>query len=226
MHTEFSQAAFLPGTDFVGGTYIDTLKPFYEAAYKAIRFPWFEDGDVTESPLTIVYHDAYQKPSTWSSWPFLSTARNIAFDYHSYNIFSVPELLGNDNLETLTNRTCARVRDLQQLDSIASVIIGEWTAALTDCAKYLNGRGKGSRWEDEMHRDCSAYNTSTPDAAQLEMLQQSVEIQASAYSRLSGTAWWTWKAEDAVQWSYRDGLRLDYISRQRSDIDVCAKYDA
>lgn len=26
-------------------------------------------------------------------------------------------------------------------------IIGEWSTAVTDCAKWLNGRGVGSRWD-------------------------------------------------------------------------------
>jgi glucan 1,3-beta-glucosidase len=27
------------------------------------------------------------------------------------------------------------------------VVVGEWSPAMTDCAKYLNGRGVGSRYD-------------------------------------------------------------------------------
>lgn len=29
-------------------------------------------------------------------------------------------------------------------------IIGEWTTAPTDCAKWLNGRGAGARWDGSL----------------------------------------------------------------------------
>lgn len=46
-------------------------------------------------------------------------------------------------------------------------VMGEWSNAVTDCAKYLNGRGVGIRWEgtrqqEDMHRfgSCDTFTGS------------------------------------------------------------------
>ena len=43
---------------------------------------------------------------------------------------------------------CSHANDLQTFNTNQLLtIVGEWTPAMTDCAKYLNGRGIGSRYD-------------------------------------------------------------------------------
>jgi aryl-phospho-beta-D-glucosidase BglC (GH1 family) len=38
-------------------------------------------------------------------------------------------------------------------------IVGEWTPAMTDCAKYLNGRGVGARYDGSISKDAPVYGS-------------------------------------------------------------------
>lgn len=67
------------------------------------------------------------------------------------------------------------------------VIVGEWTPAMTDCAKYLNGRGIGSRYDGSIrqgapyHGSCDGQtgpgSTFTQDYK--DFLRQTWEAQVS-----------------------------------------------
>jgi len=66
-------------------------------------------------------------------------------------------------------------------------IVGEWTPAMTDCAKYLNGRGVGARYDGsirqgaQFHRSCNGQtgpgSTFTQDYK--NSLRQTWEAQVS-----------------------------------------------
>ena len=38
-------------------------------------------------------------------------------------------------------------------------IVGEWTPAMTDCAKYLNGRGVGARYDGSFSEGATSYGS-------------------------------------------------------------------
>ena len=38
-------------------------------------------------------------------------------------------------------------------------IVGEWTPAMTDCAKYLNGRGVGARYDGSISQGAPSYGS-------------------------------------------------------------------
>ena len=40
-------------------------------------------------------------------------------------------------------------------------IVGEWTPAMTDCAKYLNGRGVGARYDGSFSQGAPVYGNCT-----------------------------------------------------------------
>jgi glucan 1,3-beta-glucosidase len=42
---------------------------------------------------------------------------------------------------------CANAGRLMDFNRQLWTIVGEWTPAMTDCAKYLNGRGVGARFD-------------------------------------------------------------------------------
>jgi glucan 1,3-beta-glucosidase len=42
---------------------------------------------------------------------------------------------------------CENGKRLREFNSQLWTIVGQWTPAMTDCAKYLNGRGVGSRYD-------------------------------------------------------------------------------
>jgi glucan 1,3-beta-glucosidase len=97
---------------------------------------------------------------------------------------------------------------------------GEWSVAATDCAKYLNGRGIGSRYdgsyggESEHIGDCSAMTGSGDNFTDeyKEFLGKFWDVQTQT-SEQYGIGWffWTWKNEEAAEWSYKRGMELGFI---------------
>lgn len=97
-------------------------------------------------------------------------------------------------------------------------IVGEWTPAPTDCAKYLNGRGVGSRYDGSYPGSswvgsCTGKtgSASSFSADYKTFLKQYWEAQVIAYEQGAGWIQWTWKAESADDWSYQAGLAGGWI---------------
>ena len=67
-------------------------------------------------------------------------------DTHIYQMFSQDEV-SRTNAQHIS-AACANAGTLSSFD--LWVIVGEWTPAATDCAKYLNGRGVGARYDGSM----------------------------------------------------------------------------
>ena len=99
------------------------------------------------------------------------------------------------------------------------LLVGEWTAAANDCAKYLNGRGIGARYDGSypgstrvgsctgLTGDASTFSTSYKT-----FLGQHWEAQVMAYEKgAKGWIQWTWKAENADEWTYQAGLANGWI---------------
>lgn len=81
-------------------------------------------------------------------------------DTHIYQMFSQEEVSQSQSAHIavcilwspygrgliLCQSACAQGANVQSLTSLWTVV-GEWTTASTDCAKYLNGRGLGARFD-------------------------------------------------------------------------------
>uniref|UniRef100_A0A0W0F8B9 Putative glycoside hydrolase family 5 protein n=1 Tax=Moniliophthora roreri TaxID=221103 RepID=A0A0W0F8B9_MONRR len=103
-------------------------------------------------------------------------------------------------------------------------IIGEWTPAATDCAKYLNGRGVGSRYDGSYPGSsrigsCQGKTGSASSFSNdyKNFLRQYWEAQVITYEKGEGWIQWTWKAENADEWSYQAGLRNGWIPQNPSE---------
>jgi glucan 1,3-beta-glucosidase len=82
-------------------------------------------------------------------------------------------------------------------------VVGEWSNALTDCAKWLNGRGVGARWEGEwgsgsdqhFFGSCEGYtgNSSTFSQDYKDQMRKYFEVQIEIGERVQGWVYWAWK---------------------------------
>lgn len=98
---------------------------------------------------------------------------------------------------------------------------------MTDCAKYLNGRGAGSRYDGTFSGStyvgsCTGLTgkASTFSASFKTFLRQAWEAQVIAFER-GGQGWlmWTWKTESADEWSYQAGLANGWIPHNPTDFE-------
>ena len=106
---------------------------------------------------------------TVSNYEFLcilSTISTAFSSQHEYQVFNYDQLelsfpehitvsravlkctLPTHKSTALPQYSCQTLSSLAAYaDSNIYTIIGEWTTAPTDCAKWLNGRGVGARWD-------------------------------------------------------------------------------
>lgn len=117
----------------------------------------------------------------------------VAMDTHIYQMFS-DEQVAYSNSQHIAS-ACAHANDLSTFD--LWVIVGEWTPAMTDCAKYLNGRGVGARYDGTRDNapkvgSCSGLTgkASTFSSSYKTFLRQMWEAQTITFEK--GQGWIQW----------------------------------
>ena len=150
-------------------------------------------------------------------------------DTHIYQIFSDAEVA--ESQSTHISSACGETSNLGSFH--LWTIVGEWTPAITDCAKYLNGRGIGARYDGTFPGSpgvgsCSGFSgsASTFSSSYKTFLRQFWEAQTSSYEAGAGWIQWTWKTEAGTgeEWSYSAGLANGWIPQdptQRQFPDIC-----
>ena len=116
-------------------------KQFNYDAYGAARYPF--QGRSDKSGLAVVIHDGFQPSSTFGNDFTGSQYEDVILDHHQYTVFSNAEVAYDD--QKRLNTICGTAGNLNS--SPLWIIVGEWSLATTDCALYLNGRGRGSRYD-------------------------------------------------------------------------------
>ena len=88
------------------------------------------------------------------------------------------------------------------------VVVGEWSAAMTDCAPALNGYGVGSRWEGNYPgsapsaRTCGDINfIDTWNQTEKTNTQNYINAQLDVYEQQTqGFIFWNFKTEASAEW--------------------------
>jgi glucan 1,3-beta-glucosidase len=118
---------------------IPIIKAFYYAAYDLIH---------AQMPnWTIILSDSFRlnEFTDFMPPPLFS---NVILDTHIYHVFD-QYLLGLNEDDHCSHPWNVDVPRLKT--PILPVIVGEWSLATTDCAFWLNGVGRGTRWEGFDH---------------------------------------------------------------------------
>lgn len=112
----------------------DTVVQFYKDAFGDIK-------SVSDTP--VILHDGFQEGTFWNGI-LTDSSTNVIIDHHEYQIFT-PELIDKSPEEHVSY--VYSNAGLYSANTDHWVVVGEWSAAMTDCAAALNGYGLGSRWE-------------------------------------------------------------------------------
>ena len=89
------------------------------------------------------------------------------------------------------------------------VVVGEWSAALTDCAPALNGYGLGSRWEGSFPRGSTLTGRSCGTINYIDQWNQTTKDDTSRYikaqidtyeSLTQGWVFWNFKTTASAEW--------------------------
>jgi glucan 1,3-beta-glucosidase len=187
-----------------GGVIEDDLKQYYYDAWGVVR--------ESSQDTTVVLHDGFMPTESWNKFMSVDTGVwYVMMDTHHYEVFD-SSLLAMD-AKGHANNVCNFV-DQHVLHSDKWTIVGEWTGAMTDCAKYLNGKGIGARYDgtymgSNVIGSCDGKSVGTVAAlpqADRDNIRQFIEAQLDAFEKGSGWLYWTWKTEGAPEWDMQQQI--------------------
>jgi len=175
----------------------DVVRQFYRDGYGQVR---------DTSDTTVVLHDGFIRPNQWNGFltPSDNNAQNVAIDHHEYQVFN------NDLLKLSPAQHSQKVCELADSYGGADkwTFVGEWTGAMTDCAKYLNGFGRGARYDGSYlgaayQGNCGfANNAASWSQTQKDDIRKYIETQISAFeAKTQGWFFWNFKTESAFEWN-------------------------
>ncbi|KAI5967115.1 hypothetical protein KGF57_000544 [Candida theae] len=176
---------------------LDELKQYYQYGYNALRS--------TGSNVPVVIHDAFEAIGYWDDFSIGNNAYNVVLDHHHYQVFSAGEL--ERSIDQHISVACNWGWDAKKENYWT--VTGEWSAALTDCAKWLNGVGRGARYEGQYDNSpyigsCQQYLefATWPDDYKTNV-RKYIEAQLDAYEYTGGWIFWNWKTENAIEWDFQ-----------------------
>jgi glucan 1,3-beta-glucosidase len=188
------------------GAPLETVQSFYNNGW----------GNLKDSGVAIAEHDAFQSPlSNWNG--FGQGEYNIILDTHHYEVFTNDQVaMGfGDHIGT----ACSFGGQMQAVTG-KWAITGEWCGAMTDCARYLNGYGKGARYDGSLAGStavgsCAGFSSGSvaqlPDDQKANM-RTYIEAQLQSYESVSGWVFWTWKTEQGAPGELSKPYRFFYLS--------------
>ncbi|VDC03463.1 unnamed protein product [Peniophora sp. CBMAI 1063] len=199
---------------------LNAARQYWKDSYGNIRYPY---GTSQQSNTVELIHDAFQGLPYWTNFMPAPAYQGVAIDTHIYQVFSDAENARSQQQHI--DSACANGAELASFNKNQLwSIVGEWTTAMTDCAKYLNGRGVGSRYDGSYDGESAVGSCSgkTGSISQLSssyktFLRKMYEAQTSTFEQGSGWIMWTWKAENAADWTYQDGLNGGWIPHSPTD---------
>ncbi|GAM88413.1 hypothetical protein ANO11243_064460 [Dothideomycetidae sp. 11243] len=183
---------------------------------------------------TIVFGDGFMGLDNWQGK--LQSVPNLLLDVHQYVIFNTQQLTLDHQAKTTFacgGWTAQAKRSMDTATGFGPTIFAEWSQADTDCAPYLNNVGVGSRWQGTLNMldtpggggnasvlspvcptnnnprcTCDGANAdpSTYSASYKQWLLEFALAQMQSFEQGWGWFYWTWKTEQAAQWSYQAGL--------------------
>ncbi|KAF8808719.1 glycoside hydrolase [Phlegmacium glaucopus] len=178
----------------------------------AIRQFWLDGYDVVRQAagagIKVMIGDAFLGVQSWTNFLVPPRGQGVLMDFHEYQIFSDLEL--NRTFDDHVSFACGYQQSLSSFSSSNIwTVIGEWSNAPTDCAKWLNGRGIGARWDNTYypgptsmyHGSCTNFTGSYVGFSQdyKAFLRKYWEVQVEIGENIQGWVFWTWKVSSPAR---------------------------
>ncbi|KAI5955876.1 hypothetical protein KGF54_001378 [Candida jiufengensis] len=172
-----------------------TLKEFYTFCIKL-----FKNKNLSAK---LVLSDAFFSLEHWYNFP-----GDFILDHHLYEIFT------DWQIKYTFKEHIQNVRSVSKRlkNTGHPSIVGEFTGALDDCTKYLNGVGKGSRYDGTINSNSekssnSCINKDNPNIKltknQVKRLRYFLKEQLYSFEKnCIGWIFWCWKTESSLVWDF------------------------
>ncbi|KAI5120781.1 hypothetical protein M0805_002408 [Coniferiporia weirii] len=199
---------------------LTVVKQYWHDSYGSIRYPYESPA---QSNTLVLIHDAFQNASYWKGFMTPPSYQGVAMDTHIYQVFSDEDVA--NSYDEHIKIACEQSSTLSDYDLY--VIVGEWAPAITDCAKYLNGRGVGARYDGTFPGSpkvgsCEGMSGSAGSFSKdyKTFLRKFWEAQVQTYETGAGWIQWTWKTEKGTgkEWAYKTGLKHGWIPKDPTDM--------
>ena len=170
----------------------------------------FQQQRAVSQSRVVVIQDGFKNPSDYNGWltPSDHNSQWVALDHHEYQVFT-------DELVAMVpwqhrQYVCNNAQTYSGADKWT--FVGEWSAAMTDCAYALNGYGIGARYDGSYPG--SSYVGSCSNMNNIATWSQTfkddtrgyIEAQMETYeAKTQGWIFWNFKTESAPEW---DAFRL------------------
>lgn len=196
------------GLEFVNEPYasdnLDKLRGWYIQTYHEIR------SIVKEWQLVMLM--------PWDPKSFVgfmsdkSVFYNVMFDVHIYEAWNFGMYSIPDELQ-IQKTYCTSGNDPVFLDkNVIPTFVGEWSLAIDDCAKSLNGFKTTANKNDQGHR-CGIEQYSD------DFYRGVAKAQLKLYEQASGWFFWNFKTEiEEHDWSYFKMAELGWVPNNANDI--------
>lgn len=175
-------------------------------------------GDLYNDNVAVTFHDAFYGDTTWND--FGNNLPNWLLDTHHYEVFDSGSLALSPPAHIAA--ACAFGAGMATNNKVT--IAGEWTGAMTDCAKWLNGLGVGARYDGTFDYEgqsssyigsCTGLYQGTVagmDPTYRTNVARFIEAQMDAFEEAGGWIFWTWKTEGAPEWDMQALLQAGVIN--------------
>ena len=159
-----------------------------------------------QSDTTVLIDNAHKNRSYWDN--FMTGGES------TWTGSALSMRIGQISEEGIARSDDDRIRVACSQESVLSsfhlwIIVGEWTTATTDCAKYLHGRGQSARYGGSCPGKTGSGATFSEEYK--TSLRKYWEAQTITFEKGDGWVQLTWKAEEADDWSYQAGLEYGWI---------------
>ncbi|KAI5778421.1 glycoside hydrolase superfamily [Geopyxis carbonaria] len=194
----------------------DKVISWTEQAYDVVRAAGYKGQ--------IIFGDGFRGLSKWKG--VFAGKSGMLLDVHQYTIFNTNQLsLSHSDKIKFACTTWATEMEssLDTSTGFGPTMVGEWGQADTDCTKYLNNVGVGTRWEGNFFVEstgetidkpscnggkncsCEKANADPSDYSReyIQFLKTFAEAQMDSFEKGWGWMYWTWDTESATQWSYK-----------------------
>jgi len=168
---------------------------YYQSGFDTVR----QSG---QAPVVI--HDGFDNPSQWNGFLTGQGTNGALVDHHEYQAFTneLVALSPADHVNYVYTSASQWAHDQDKF-----VICGEWTAAMTDCAPYVNGYGVGARYDGSYPG--SSYVGSCASISSIAAWSDDYKTSTTNYiqtqinvfeSMIQGWIFWNFKTEAASEW--------------------------
>jgi glucan 1,3-beta-glucosidase len=176
---------------------------------RSVTQQYYRDGydnvrKISDTP--VVFNDGFEPVQSWNGFltPADNNAQNVVVDHHEYQMFNneFAAMQPREHRQYVCNNVATYAENRDKW-----LVVGEWTAAMTDCAPALNGYGIGSRYDgtypgSTFHGSCDGINFfDTWTQTLKDDMRQYIEAQLDVYELYSqGWIFWNFKTESSPDW--------------------------